>query len=248
MKDESRIDHRDGGFSSLYKFGGAAALTVAALTLAEILFFVFFPQPETITGWFDLFQSNALIGLLDFWGLEIPMYLMFIPVFVALYLLLRKTNHGLMAVALACALLGVAIFLATNNPFSMLTLSKQYAAATTEAQQSAIIAAGQAILVNTNQRAVGGINIALFLVSLAGLITSRVMLQDHHFSMSTAYIGILAFALSLADYLRQALTQSIMIALLVILAGALLLMIWFILVGLRLFQLGHHQGETQPAG
>jgi hypothetical protein len=238
MKDESHINKTDGAFGSLYILGGVAAWVIAALTLGEIIFFILFPTPETIRDWFGLFQSNALIGLLDFWGWEIPMYLMFILVFLALYMHLRKTDPGLMAIALACALLGVAIFLSTNNPFSMLTLSKQYAAATTDAQKSALLAAGQTILANTNQRAVGGFNIGLLLVSVAGLITSLVMLQDQQFSRSSATIGILAFTLSLADYLRQALTQSVMIALLVILPGALFLMIWFILVGLKLFQLG----------
>ena len=74
------------------------------------------------------------------------------------------------------------------------------------------------------------------------------MLQHHVFSRSSAYIGILAFALSLADYLRQTLTQSLIIALPVILLGALFLMIWFVLIGLKLFQLGDHEGEMQPAG
>ncbi|MFN2151326.1 MAG: DUF4386 family protein [Anaerolineales bacterium] len=238
MKDDSHIDKGDGTFRSLYLLGGIAALMVAALTLGEIIFFVFFPPPETIYDWFLLFQSNALIGLLDFWGLEIPMYLMFILVFLALYMQLRKTNHGLMVIALSCAMLGVAIFLATNNPFSMLTLSKLHADATTEAQQSALLAAGQTILANTNQRAVGGFNIALLLVSVAGLITSLVMLQDHFFSRSSATIGILAFSLSLADYLRQTLTQSLIISLPVILFGALFLVIWFVLIGLKLYQLG----------
>ena len=63
---------------SFYKIGGVAAFIVAALTLGEIIFFIFYPQPDTISGWLDLFQSNALVAVLDFWGLEIPMYFMFI--------------------------------------------------------------------------------------------------------------------------------------------------------------------------
>jgi len=53
-----------------------------------------------------------------------------------------------MAIAMTFALLGVGIFFATNNPFSMLSLSDQYAAATTNAQRSTILAAGQAVLAN----------------------------------------------------------------------------------------------------
>jgi cellobiose-specific phosphotransferase system component IIC len=74
------------------------------------------------------------------------------------------------------------------------------------------------------------------------------MLQNQVFSRSSAFIGILAFALSLADYIRQALTQSLIIALPLILLGALFLFIWFVLIGLKLLQLGHHEEETQSAG
>ena len=130
----------------------------------------------------------------------------------------------------------------------MLNLSSQYAAATTDVEKSTLLAAGQAILANTNQRAVGGFNIALLLVSIGGLITSVVMRKEPFFGRSTANIGMLAFALSLADYLRQALTHSLIIALPVILLGALFLFIWFVLIGLKLFLLGRHEAETQPAG
>ncbi len=218
-------------YKSLYQLGGVAAIIVAVLTLAEVVGFIFYPQPETISGWFMLFQSNPVIGLMDFWGLEVPMYIMFALVFLALYAALRKANEGLMLIALAFALLGIGIFFATNNPFTMLSLSGQYAAAATDAQRATLLAAGQTVLANTGQRAVGGFNMGLFLVSVAGLIISSVMLRSILFNKSTAYIGIIVFALSLVDYLRQALTSSIIITLLVVLPNVLFLVIWFVLVG-----------------
>jgi hypothetical protein len=228
----------DSGYKSLYKLGGAAALIVVALTLGEIVGFIFYPQPSTVSDWFTLFQRDRIIGLFGFWGLEVPMYAMFAPVFLALYVALRKANPSLVAIALTFALLGIGVFFATNNPFSMLSLSNRHAAATTDAQRSALLAAGEAVLANTGQRAVGSFNMGLFLVSIAGLIVSSIMLQSDSFSRTTAYVGILAYALSLADYLRQALTQSEIVTLLVILSGALSLVTWYILVGRRLYQLG----------
>lgn len=216
-----------------------AAWIVAFLTVAEVIAFAFLPQPTTVSDWFILFQTNPIAGLVDFYGLEVPMYVMFALVFLALYIVLKPANPSAMAIALTLALLGIAIFLSTNNPFSMLSLSNQFAAARSDAHRSALLAAGEALLANTNQRAIGGFNIGLFLVSVAGLIVSAVMLAASSFPRSTGYLGILAFGLSLADYLRQAFTSSVAIALLVILPGALLLLIWFVLVGRRLWQLGH---------
>jgi Na+/melibiose symporter-like transporter len=236
----------DPAYQRLYKLGGAAAFVVAALTLGEVLGFTLYGQPATVSGWFELFQTNTIGGLLQFWGLEVPMYVMFALVYLALYVVLRKASPSGMAIVLILALLGVGIFLTTNNPFSMLSLSQGYAAATTEAQRSIFLAAGQALLAQTGQRAVGGFNAGLFLLSVAGLITSSVMLRGDPFSRLTAGVGLVAHALSLADYLRQALTPSPAIALLVILPSALFLVIWYILIGRRLYQLGRVERKTLP--
>jgi hypothetical protein len=240
------VETADSAYKSLYRVGGAAAFVVVVLALGVLIGFTVYPQPSTVSEWFELFQSNKVIGLLDFWGLEVPMYAMYALVFLALYVALREADQGRMAIAITFSLLGVGIFLATNNPFSMLSLSDQYAAATTDAQRTTLLAAGQAVLANTSQRVVGGFNVGLFLVSVAGLIVSSVMLRSSSFSRSTAYVGILAHTLSLVDYLRQIVTQSAIIALLVILPNALLIAVWYVLVGRRLYQLGRPEGKTLP--
>jgi hypothetical protein len=246
MKDRAAISATlDAAYRRLIIIGGAAALAAAALTLGEVVALAVFPPPGTIGGWFDLFQANPLAGILDFWGLELPMYVMFALVFLAVYAALRKFDESRMAVVLALALLGVGIFLAANNPFSMLALSNQYAAAAADAK-SAYLAAGQALLANTGQRAVGGFNTGLFLVSVAGLLASIVMLRAGVFGRATAWVGIAAHALSLADYLRQALTSSEIILLLIVLPNALLLMIWYVLVGRGLFRFGIPEGSLLP--
>ena len=244
MMQVTNTETAGSAYKSLYKLGGAAALIVVALTLGETIGYIFYPQPTTVSDWFTLFQRNRIIGLFSFWGLEVPMYAMFAPVFLALYVALRKANPSLVAIALTFALLGIGVFFATNNPFSMLSLSNRYAAATTDAQRSVLLAAGETVLVNTGQRGVGSFNMGLFLVSIAGLIVSSVMLRSDSFSRSIAYVGILAHVLSLAEYLRQALTQSEIVALLVILPYALCLMTWYVMVGRRLYQLGHLEGKT----
>jgi len=240
---DSDVDTATSAYKSLYRIGGVAALVAAGLIIGLLISFTLYPQPSTVSDWFELFQSNKIIGLLDFWGLEVLMYAMYALVFLALYVALREANHGLMAIAITFSLLGVGIFLATNNPFSMLSLSDQYAAATTDMQRTTLLAAGQAVLTNTSQRIVGGFNVGLFLVSVAGLIVASVMLQSSYFSRSMAYVGILAWTLSLVDYLRQIVTQSTIITLLVILPNALLLVVWFLLVGRKLYQLGRRERE-----
>jgi hypothetical protein len=84
MNQVTNAETADPAYKSLYKLGGAAALIVVVLTLSEVIGLTFYPQPSTVSGWFMLFQSNRIIGLLDFWGLEVPMYTMFAMVFLAL--------------------------------------------------------------------------------------------------------------------------------------------------------------------
>jgi hypothetical protein len=225
-------------YRSLYRIGGAAAIIAAALTLCEVVVFAIHPQPDSVHEWFKLIQANPVIGWLDLWGLELLMYAVFIPFFIALYAALRKTDPGLMLIALAAAMLGIGIFFATNNPSAMLSLSHQHAAAATDAQRSVFLAAGQALLAHTGQRAVGGVNMGLFLVSAAGLIASGAMLSHDAFGKRTAYAGILANGLALADYVRAALTSSVVAALIVILFNVLFLVVWFLSVGRALHRLG----------
>jgi hypothetical protein len=235
----------DSDWNDLYKAGGAAALVVALLLLIEIVVFVAVPLPGTAIDYFRLLQGNRLIGLVDLYLLETLAYILYVPLFLALYLALRRANESYMALALALAGIGIAVFLATNNPFAMLSLSDRYAAATTGAEKSLFLAAGQALLANTNQRAVGGFNLGLFLVSVAGLIVSLVMLRSRLFGSVTAYVGILANALSLADYARLVFAPAALLLILFLaLTSGVFLLVWYTLIARRLFQLGHLDSKT----
>ena len=248
MKSQlSNAESADPAYKNLYLLGGAAAFIAIVLILIEVIGFAVCPQPGTVKDWFALFQSNPIGGLLEFWLLEIPLYGMFALVFIAFYSALGKISPGAMAVALTLALLGVGIFLATNNPFSMLSLSRQYAGAPTDAQRSEFLAAGQTVLAHTGQRAAGGFNLGIFLVSVAGLIVSAVMLRSALFSRLTACAGILANTLSLADFLRQAVTSSSILLLLVVLPYTLFLLIWYGLVAQRFFRLGRLNHGMNPS-
>jgi len=222
----------DSKWKSLYKIGGMAAILAAVLLLIEIIVFTLWPQPTTALGYFTLIQSNKLIGLIDFYLLEFIAYALFIPIFLALYMALKRLNESYMLLSITLAIVGITIFLATNNSFSMIPLSNQYLIATTEVQKSILLAAGQTLLVNTGQRAVGGFNTGFLLISIAGLLISKIMLQSNIFSKTTAYVGILAFAISLADYIRIIFLPSELILLLIIaILSGILLLVWLVLIG-----------------
>ncbi len=111
-----------------------------------------------------------------------------IPVFFALFGAHRRVNVTYAALAMVISFIGVAVFLATNRAFSMLDLSSQYLAATSDAQRAVLAAAGKAML-SVGQSHTPGTFLGFFLSEVAGMIISIVMLRGKVFNKVTAYVG-----------------------------------------------------------
>jgi len=122
---ESEIAGSD--WRNLYRIGGTAALVMTAFIPIQIIVFVLWPPPETVTGWFDLFQSNWFIGLLDLDLLLIVDQVLVGLVLLALFITLRKTNPSFMLIALALGLIGITTYFASTVTFEMLSLSNSRA-------------------------------------------------------------------------------------------------------------------------
>ena len=86
--------------------------------------------------------------------------------------------------------------------FSMLSLSNQYAATTTDTPRTMLLASGQALLTGLQSST---FYVSYILMSTAGLIISSVMLRSNNiFSKVTAYVGILASVLGLGLFVPSA--------------------------------------------
>ncbi len=230
-RDASRAEAADSKWKSLYKVGGAAALLSVVFLPIQIIICLMSPPPDTVIGWFTLFQNNRLVGLLDLDLLLMVDQVLAILVFLALYVALRRVNESFMAIAFALALVSAALFIASNPAFAMLSLSDQYASAGTEAQRAISLAAGQAMLVTWQGSA---FQASYLLGSLAPIIISVIMLQDRNrvFGKSTAYLGILANVIALGLYVPK-------VGVYISIFSVVFLWIWYILLARRLFQLGH---------
>ncbi len=174
--------------------GALAALGQIAVIIIQAPVFVFWPQPTTVLGHFQQFQSNALLGLVDLDLLLVVGVLLSVLVVIGLYFALRRASPEWALLALLLGLGGAAFFLAVNPTFSMLYLSNQYAAASSDAQRSAFVAAGEALTANYNGTAFG---LYFVLGGLADLIFAVVMLRHRLFSRWTASFGILLGAMLL---------------------------------------------------
>jgi len=258
MNQVARAETPDPDWKSLYKVGGVAALIAGVLfrrnLAAEIGLFSQRKPPVTVSDWFALLQSNRLLGLATLNVFDLVNYALVSLMFLALYAVLRRANRSYMEIATALGLVGIAVYFASNTAFSMLSLSDQYAVATTDAQRTMLLAAGQAMLAinrfsNPGAHPGAGGYLSLLLIAVAGMITSVVMLRSAVFNRATAYVGILASAFDLAYCIAFAFVPAVdsdLLAVCFIPAAGLLLMIWHILIGRRLFQLGRLEGKTPP--
>lgn len=215
-------------WKSLYRVGGVAALIIVVLFFVQVVAFAMGPLPTMVSGWFTLLQNNRLLGLLDLDVLYVVDQVLLLPILLALYVALKRASQSYMALATVLGFVSIAVYFATNAAFSMLSLSDQYAAATTDAQRSMFLAAGQATLAVSQGTGWYVFNV---LGSVAPLIISVVMLRSNVFSKATAYAGILGGVIGLALFVPT-------IGVFVLLISGVTVLIWFILVARRLIQLG----------
>ena len=254
MDHISNVESGDFVYRGLYKAGAAAAL-LAALVFRRNLDAEWMllrgngminagssTPPTNVIDWFTLLQNNKLLGLTLLNLFDLVNYALVGLLFLALLAALRRASQPWIVLAAALGFVGVIEYFTTNQAFTMLTLSNQYAAAPTEAQRAILLAAGQAILaIHGNAIYLGsGIYLSFLLVSVAGLIISTVMLRSSIFSKGIAYIGILANGFGLGYYIVLPFAPGLVFIPLCI--SAIFLLLWYLRVGCRLWALGS-QGE-----
>ncbi|HEX8995694.1 MAG TPA: DUF4386 family protein [Ktedonobacterales bacterium] len=212
----------------LYRVGGATALLSVVVVALAIGVFLLWPPPSAMTDWFALFHRNGFLGLLDADLLLVVSYALTIPFYLALFVALRRANQSLMVIALTFSLLGAALILSANPGVGMLTLSGQYAAATSEAQRALYLAAGQAIYTNWSGSA---FVLGYLFGGVATLLFSFAMLRSPAFGKTIGYVGLAMGVLMLVP------ASAGTVGLYVSLVSLAPTVVWLALAALKLFAL-----------
>jgi hypothetical protein len=232
----------DSSWNWIYKIGGVAALIAVLIFVLDIA--LIFGGENIRYGalsaidMFTMFQGNRLVGLRYLGFMNIISLTVSIPLFFALYAAHRLTYKAYAALALILYLVGVAVYVANNAAIPILVLSAKYAAATTDAQRTLLVAAGEATLARGEDFTPGSFY-GFFLPGFTTILFSFILLRGKIFSRTTAYIGILGFALMLL-YTMWATFVPVLYdgAMVLAIVGGLLSVAWYILVARRLFHLG----------
>jgi hypothetical protein len=190
--------------------------------------------PATAAEAFRLLESDRIVGLLR---LDLPTIVtmpLYYFVFLGLFAALQRTDNAKAIISTSLAFVGVTLLLATPTALSMISLSQKYAAASTEATRTQLLAAGEAILATDIWHGTGAL-MGGILVQSGAVLISFVMLGSGVFSKTTAYVGILMHGLDLA-HIVFGLFLPVSGVVLMAIAGPLY-PVWFFLVGRRLLQL-----------
>jgi len=183
------LNHSQENWNKLYTIGGAAAIGSVLLIPIQVVIFITWPPPTAITDWFSLFQESRLLGLLSLDLLYILNNTLILVVYLALYVALKRANETLMAIAFLVGIVGATVYYASNTGFEMLTLSNQYAAATSESMKAMLLASGKTMMTIYTGTA---FNVYYVLNGIALLLMAIVMLQSKVFGKGTAYWGLIA--------------------------------------------------------
>jgi Domain of unknown function (DUF4386) len=160
-------------------------------------------------------------------GLMVFTDILYIPISVALYSALQKINRKVMTIAIAFVGLFVALDLTVTwtNYAALITLSGNYAAATSDAQRAATVAA--ATYASSVMSSKLEIVYSIVDLSFGILLISMVMLKSI-FPKGIAWVGIVAAIFGLVAIVGWNVA---------VMMNALLATIWILLVGFRLFQI-----------
>jgi F0F1-type ATP synthase assembly protein I len=214
-------------WTNLYRGAGVAALITAVLIPVQLAVFMAHPFPETVTGWFELLQDNPLAGLVDLDLLLVVDNVLLVVIALALYMALRPTSRSMTTMATGLWLLAIAMFIASNPALQMLSLSDQFAAATSQTQRSVTVAAGQAMLASWEGTA---FQVSYVVGQIAGILIGLVMLRSDRFGRAIPYTlmvgNVVGFGLYLPTVGRAISAFS-----------GLVLWAWYLLIARRFFQL-----------
>lgn len=222
-----------------YRLGSAAAAAVVLLVVIQAPVLMANPIPATVLGHINQINDNKLVGLVDLDLAFALSMILFVGLYAALFVALRRTNPVAALVGLGAGLGSVLLYLAVNPTLSFLYVSDQYAVATTDAQRASLLAAGEALWANYQGT---GFAVAFILSGIAILGFSVAMVRSHEFNRWTAYIGLLLGAVMLVPPLPSFGTFGVTASY----VSLVPLVVWNMLVAWRLFRLARGQPARPP--
>jgi len=129
----------------LYKIAQLSAIIMLFLVPIQVIVYLVFPPPESVLGFFELYDESVFLGLLSLDLIYLVSNLVIIPLYLGLSAILYKEFPALIGSALVLAVISLACYYPSNPAIEMLSLSKHYFS-TIPDDVSIYLASGESLL------------------------------------------------------------------------------------------------------
>ena len=188
--------------------------------------------PTRVEDWLELLQRHPLFAVTELTVLQLPLFVLVIPVIAAICLATRERDAVLAGLAFVLAVVGITVFLATDPVLPLLALSRDYAAAASDADRASVIAAARAVMAF----ATTSVDVGTAILAFAWIGTASLTRDSARFAKPTAALAALAGTTELVAVGVDLLLGNANILLLE-LAGALTVL-WLLSAGRDLRRIG----------
>ena len=224
----------------LYLAGGWTSVLFLAYLFATLIIFATIPEgyPDTAAECFNMLKENKFIALLRLDIISVIVIPFYYLLFFSIYRSL-KTNYELIAkIALFCTLAGVTVFIAGVNQLSVIILSNKYHLTDSPEVKQQLLAACEGMMAGDMWVNTGSV-IRGILIETGAIIFSVLMLKTLVFNKVTGWVGILTHGFDLSSILAGLVFPPVK-EIFTMTAGPLYI-VWFLLIGIRLFKLSKKQ-------
>lgn len=173
-------------FQPLYRVAQFLTLAMFIIIPLQIVIYVIAPPPDTVKGFFELYQQNPFLGLLSLDFLYLINNMILIIIYLALFTLLYREKPITVLLALILGLIGIACYYPSNPAFEMLTLSNQYFQTLPE-QQTIYLAAGEALMAGYTGTA---FDVYYVLSTICLLLFAYALVKSQKFKKSVGLWGL----------------------------------------------------------
>lgn len=170
----------------LFRFTWWCAVAMLALIPVQVVIYLVSPPPESVTGFFELFRENWLLGLLSLDLLYLFNNTLIIFIYLSLSIMLWPTAPKRSLVALVLGIIGITLYYTTNPSFEFWSLSTHYFAAS-EASKFIYLAAGEGLFAGYTGTA---FNVYYLLNAFVLLLYAWALLENPKYKKSLGYFGL----------------------------------------------------------
>lgn len=175
-------------FQPLFRIAQFLSIAMLILIPLQILIYVIAPPPDTVKGFFELYQQSPFLGLLSLDFIYLFNNMIIVIIYLTLFVLLFREKPVTVLFALILGLIGIACYYPSNPAFEMMTLSNQYIQALPE-QQMIYLAAGETLMAGY---AGTTFNVYYVVSTICLLLFSYAIIKSPKFKKSVGLWGLIS--------------------------------------------------------